>query len=104
MTSKHSFTPGPWVCGTHPANHELNIIKPVLFGSRVVVLPKCEGGHISIKNKADALLIAAAPELFEALEYAVEQYGKPGGLWSVPNDPGGWLERARSAIAKAKGG
>lgn len=45
----------------------------------------------------------AAPDMLDALEYAVEQYGKPGGPWSVPSDPGGWLDRARAAIAKARG-
>lgn len=66
---------------------------------RHITLHMIENGQ----DIANAHLIAAAPELFEALEYAVEQYGKPGGPWNVPNDPGGWLERARSALAKAKG-
>jgi len=48
-------------------------------------------------------LITAAPDLLAALEYAVEKYGHPGGPWNVPSDPGGWLDRARAAIAKAKG-
>jgi len=52
---------------------------------------------------ADARLIAAAPELLDALQEAVSQYGKQGGPWNVPSDPGGWLERARAAILKAKG-
>lgn len=52
---------------------------------------------------AYARLFAAAPELLSALEYAVEKYGKPGGPWNVPSDPGGWIERARAAISKAKG-
>lgn len=51
----------------------------------------------------DARLIAAAPDLLDALEYAVEKYGRDGGPWNVPSDPGGWLDRARAAIAKAKG-
>lgn len=99
-----SITPAPWHLGTHPANHKLNIIKPVLFGSRVTVLPECEGGHVSIKNIDDARLIAASPELLAALQYAVEKYGKEGGPWNVPSDPGGWLERSRAAIEKATGG
>lgn len=44
-----------------------------------------------------------APALLEALKYAVEKYGKPGGPWNVPSDPGGWLDRARQAIAAAEG-
>jgi len=48
-------------------------------------------------------VFSAAPELLEALEYAVSKYGQDGGPWNVPSDPGGWLDRARAAIAKAKG-
>lgn len=34
----------------------------------------------------------------EALQYAVDKYGKEGGPWNVPNDPGGWLDKARKAL------
>ena len=51
----------------------------------------------------DAKLLAAAPELLAALKYAVEKYGAPGGPWNVPSDPGGWISRAKAAIAKAGG-
>ena len=53
-------TEGDWVCGTHPANHRLNIIRPIFFGNRVTKLPECEGGHVSLKNKSDAIFIATA--------------------------------------------
>lgn len=36
--------------------------------------------------------------LREALQYAVVMYGNPGGPWNVPDDPGGWLDRARKAL------
>lgn len=62
-----TYTPGPWEAGIHPANANFRIIKPVLFGSRVTVLPECEGGHVALKSAADARLIAAAPDLLEAL-------------------------------------
>jgi len=52
---------------------------------------------------ANAHLTTAAPELLEAFEYAVSKYGQDGGPWNVPSDPGGWLDHARAAIAKAKG-
>lgn len=55
------------------------------------------------KVLADAHLISAAPDLYDALLYAVDAYGKPGGPWNVPSDPGGWLEAARSALKKARG-
>lgn len=53
-------TEGDWACGTHPANNRLNIIKPIFFGNRVTKLPECEGGHVSLKNKSDAIFIATA--------------------------------------------
>ena len=49
---------------------------------------------------ADALI---RDQLLEALEYAVSKYGTEGVPCNVPNDPGGWLDRARAAIAKARG-
>jgi hypothetical protein len=51
--------------------------------------------------EANARLIAAAPEMVEALAEAVRQYGEGGGPWNVPSDPGGWLEMARAALEKA---
>ncbi len=62
--SEMKHTSGPWEVGVHPANDRLYIVRPVLFGSKVVVLPECEGGHVALKNSADALLIAAAPDLY----------------------------------------
>ena len=86
MTTTPKFTPGPWVLGTHPANH------------RLTVLPECEGGHVSIKNIADAHLIAAAPDLLEALEELYDIGSDTGMDWD-------WdcMKKARSAIAKALG-
>ena len=37
-------------------------------------------------------------KLRTALREAVDCYGKPGGPWNVPGDPGGWLSRAREAL------
>lgn len=36
-----------------------------------------------------------------ALNYAVEKYGKEGGPWNVPSNPGGWLHMARKALENA---
>lgn len=37
-----------------------------------------------------------------ALQKAVDLYGKPGGPWNVPSDPGGWLDEARNALNKVE--
>lgn len=41
---------------------------------------------------------AQRDQVAEILREAVALYGKPGGPWNVPSDPGGWLERARAAL------
>ena len=33
----------------------------------------------------------------------VATYGKPGGPWNVPSDPGGWLDRSRAILARIDG-
>ena len=38
-------------------------------------------------------------EMEAVLSETVALYGKPGGPWNIPVDPGGWLERARAAIS-----
>ena len=53
------------------------------------------------EGEANARLIAAAPELLDALRAAVDLYGKPGGPWNVPGSVGTWIEQARAAIAAA---
>lgn len=52
---------------------------------------------------ANARLIAAAPDLFEALAEAVRMYGSDGGPWNVPSHPGSWIAQARAAMDKALG-
>jgi len=49
----------------------------------------------------DAEWQARVDRLEATLKEAVDCYGKPGGPWNVPSDPGGWLERARAALRKA---
>ena len=41
-----------------------------------------------------------ADDLAAALSDAVEKYGKPGGPWNVPSEPGSWIAKARAALAK----
>ena len=40
-----------------------------------------------------------AADLAAALTEAVETYGKPGGPWNVPSEPGSWIAKARAALA-----
>ena len=82
-TTKH--TPGPWTvdriecdCGRGS-------------GHRIVTESDDLG---SSENRANARLIASAPELLEALEHVVEM---------APNHNHDWVMKARHAIAKATG-
>jgi hypothetical protein len=56
-----------WTVGQHPAVSSGWIVRPVLFGSRVRVLPEHEGGHVILRNEADARMIGAAPTMLAAL-------------------------------------
>lgn len=49
-------------------------------------------------EEVDAAVVAA---LVSSLTEAVSLYGKPGGPWNVPFDPGGWIWRAKEALKKA---
>lgn len=57
------------------------------------------------KTEIREALIAAGilPEMFEALAEAVEKYGKSGGPWNVPSEPGSWIAKAKEALKKARG-
>jgi hypothetical protein len=47
---------------------------------------------------------ACYDDLLAVVEEAIRLYGRPGGPWNVPSDPGGWMDRAQAAVAKARGG
>lgn len=102
------YTPGPWeVTQIDCLGNEVveyGNVRPVnrhMFGHETS-LPIADFYLWDMpEQKANALLIAAAPELLEALEMIVNEAdsytartGKP-----VYN----WLDQARAAIAKAKG-
>ena len=81
------FTPGPWQ----------------EWGSRVTSVQRlwvC--GYVPDKHNAS--LISAAPDLYDALSKAVADYGKPGGPWNVPSEPGTWIDMAKKALEKADKG
>ena len=81
-----NYTPGPWkvegvdIYAPAPANVRPHIAR-VIYG-----------------GKSDARLIAAAPDLLEALTDLVGGCGKEGDLFS-----GEAMAKARLAIAKAEG-
>jgi hypothetical protein len=90
---KTQHTSGPW-----------EVIRESLTSSaKKIIGPNaehiCEGLSWGENEDADAALIAAAPDLLEALESVIDswQYGE------TPSDAAATYDHARSAIAKAKG-
>lgn len=98
--SKH--TPGPWgcVCTSYHA-HDYRITS-----ENGLPLPFNSPHNDHSEQRANAALIAAAPELLKAVqlaESAMSTYAATGAF--TPGQPSGWLLRElRVAIAKAEGG
>lgn len=108
--SEVKYTPGPWFVGgfiqdeEDPDSHPEWIVqretpKGELNISAVIYMPRDE------EHKANALLIAAAPELLEALQLLDEAYCNVGQSMSRCDRANGRkaLIAARAAIAKALG-
>ena len=103
MTTQH--TPGPWRAETNRS--------PLTITRELDHLPAAQGGHrqfrdiaeVYVEDKGDgapedyanARLIAAAPELLEALKELMVAADR------VSAEPVTWLGKARAAIAKATG-
>jgi hypothetical protein len=88
-----------WEVGQHPAVSNGWIVRPVLFGSRVRVLPEHEGGHVLIRSERDARLIAAAPDLLAAIQRLIEVNAE----WVPCSEPGSAFDQAKDAVSKATG-
>ena len=100
---KEKFTPGPWVVKRDDWGMSV-ICKDSVSGLPFAETPICDiSQEEDTGGIQDAALIAAAPDMYAALEKAVKDYGKPGGPWNVPSEPGTWIHSATSALAKARG-
>jgi len=99
MSSETRFTPGPWKLFVHDAEYpnyghihgECGIDDNGIMNIRTVAGIYKYG--LEAENSANARLIAAAPDLYAALENILARYG-------IVNDD---LCDARAALAKAKG-
>lgn len=96
MSQKFEHTPGPWTC-TYTSNHahDYRLAKP--NGQMPINAPYNDRSE----QRANARLIAAAPELLEALQTIMGLVGMTGPRrladYKIP------LSNARAAIAKATG-
>lgn len=83
-----AHTPGPWAVGKNERSDERIEVRAEPLGLLVALVEK----------SSDARLIAAAPDLLEALRVLVEVASV-----CIPETAGHELEQARAAIAKAEG-
>lgn len=99
MTTENKHTPGPWYA-VHPDHaHGWWIVSKDLEGDDCLDASG-DGGF----NEGDARLIAAAPDLLEALEHVIHVIEKSENWWIDCPDRGGLdAELIRAAIAKARG-
>lgn len=104
-TKKSHYTPGPWI--VKPINDGFHDGKAFIFGPQLdkseyrpapVVLLVDEPCKDKDEHAANLRLCAAAPELLEALEKAIDTYPEVERMKSYA-----WYNMARAAIAKAKG-
>jgi hypothetical protein len=101
MTTQATHTPGPWEISKNEAG-ELDICEAGA-GNMLADLAKCKNAE------ANARLIAAAPDLLEALRGLIDQL-EAAGIHIPGEDSGQWhgaegisFSRAIEAIAKAEG-
>ena len=109
---KTQFTPGPWSIETPERTGIGRLTVCMQDCERARFAPVCsiENGnssalHLKIgaeEQQANAALIAAAPELFEALEEAYSQVKELCQTFNVPL-PDASFVRYESALAKARG-
>ena len=107
MGIKH--TPGPWVIAESEQGRHFRAVSAKKHEALATVVWLMEDddmdGVTSPECEANASLIAAAPDLLEALTDAVIDFDN----WAAHEDNHphehlvAWAERARAAIAKAKG-
>ncbi|EOC5807417.1 hypothetical protein ACI49Z_003440 [Cronobacter turicensis] len=98
---KGNFTPGPWEWWTSNSFLRLSSQATGKDGG-VIDSYAMSDGHTSLSvSKADMALIAAAPDLLEALQLSVKAM-QEGRLVSYP-EWYGTINKARAAIAKAIG-
>ena len=108
------FTPGPWISDSdHPNTWHPNIRSTVdsniFAGNICTVLSNLiypgNDPKMHIEMKANAHLIAAATELYEALEIMLADYWEASKEWDKENQEYATtvIDQSRAALAKATG-
>ena len=63
----------------------------------------CSAHFSDEEREANACMIAAAPEMYEALEGLLERVERNGGIGEYQGGPAFVVMKAKAALAKAKG-
>ena len=91
-----SHTPGPWFNAN--GMDDCNVYVATTDKTSTIRIVSCHGVFVEGERKANARLIAAAPELLEALKMTLPHL--PHSIGDVLHPA---LSQARAAIARAKG-
>ena len=91
MTEK--FTPGPWT------KMNATDVFEGYWNGRQVADCMVDNDINYPQQKANAALIAAAPDMYEALDNLLEAWDE----WGVSSFPDPFADMARAALAKARG-
>ena len=95
---KAQHTPGPW----KTAYRDARITEIVAAENTANIIAVCDVPEEGRKS-SNAALIAAAPEMFEALSYLFSQIDNNDASITMPGVHTEWYDKARAALAKAKG-
>ncbi len=106
MSNEAKWTKGPWVVG-QSAWDEFELCVDTGYGCEPTGMPNeiCpiasshHDGEWGAEDKANARLIAAAPELYEALDMLMDASG-PGDAEQIPAEE---RENIMALLAKARG-
>lgn len=88
------FTPGPWLFSSYKSGNSVIVIDGKEFDVATVNYPN---------RDANAHLIAAAPELYEALEGLLADITEYQEINNLGGQNNHWQVKAKAALAKARG-
>lgn len=100
MSERSEHTPGPWTILGENLDREIEVICEARKETVCIVLPEPDGEY-SGRTPADARLIAAAPEMFEALSGLVDATVRDANEHGISGFTGARLSDARAALLKA---
>lgn len=95
--SKH--TPGPWFVNCH--EHYTKYVEARIGGGLLQEVAACGPTEKQEQQEANARLIAAAPELLEALQHIEEYWNRDSNEQAMTDALWHIIETAQAAIAKA---